>query len=232
MKEVNFNFSLTDFLAYLFPGAVTLVAITGILCLTPYKYLLYQMPWDNILTSLLLIALAYLVGVIISSLTSNSETEKILNEIHPPNFEKEIKEAFEINFKTTECEAKKWTSDHFFAARSLVRERMPACSAAFDRQSSLRQFRRNSIFPVRLLGIAGILTGLKGIWDNPGPLNGDHIFKLLCCFILILISVFGWPIINRFLRDSRLTNRKREVREVCTALLALSKSEKNKEISK
>lgn len=248
MKEVSFNFSLTDFLAYLFPGTVTLVAIAGFLSLTPFKELLFTIKTD-IFTGIILIALAYSIGVIISSLTinyeskfyefilklkrkkndSSNESAASLSRPQPEIFETEIINAFNNTFKikinngepgdktSGQDVAAKWTSDHFFAARSLVREKIPTCSMAIERQSSLRQMRRNSIIPVLLLGITGIIAAVQGLFfdDENKAQNKQFLY-----WLLLFIAVFGTPWTIYSLIKRMMRNRERETREVCTGLLA------------
>ena len=76
MKEDSFNFSLADFLAYLFPGTVALLAIAAMVRLSPFKELIIHMP-SNLVTGLLLIGPSYFTGVIVSSLTYNLEPRRV-----------------------------------------------------------------------------------------------------------------------------------------------------------
>lgn len=224
MKEDSFSFSLTDFLAYLFPGIIMLVAIAVLIRLSPYKYLLAEIP-SNIITGVFLIACAYFVGISISSLMGSLQKplDKFFDAYNPTseipltNFEDDVKKAF-INIFGDHGE---WSRSHLYLARTLIREKMPKCVSVIERQSSLRQIRRNIVLPVLFLGVIGIIAGIKMIVNAKQVGWGMSV---------ILISSFGAYVIARTLiKNGTHANRKREVREVCCGLVAynieLSRSE-------
>lgn len=106
MEFIN-AFSIMDFLAYLFPGILDTIGIFLLLQLTPLKSMFNQ-NLDNLGTWIFLILTSYIIGVIVSGITSifirnsNNSTEasdkakNIKNEMYidDVNLQKEIKRAF------------------------------------------------------------------------------------------------------------------------------------------
>lgn len=213
MKESWLDFSLTDFLAYFVPGTVTLVALGAIVRLSPFKNVLTRLPL-NLVAGLILIALSYFVGILVSSLTYNLDS-KLLKlcglrepraEIPLETFHDDVSMAFRDVFRIE----KAWSIDHFYLMRSLVQEKMPAAWREISRQEALRQLRRNSIIPVLLLGTLGVYAGGLAISDGFRPLGTS----------LILFAVTGvWMVVNKLVKAGLYSNRRRAARELCTALL-------------
>jgi hypothetical protein len=172
VKEYSPDLFFADFLAYLFPGTVTLIALAAAVSLSPFRRLLTGMS-ANVVTGFLLVALSYFAGTVISSLTYNLEArfrrhfklQDPRTEIPLDSFRIEIQVAFQEIFGV------EWgcSVDHFYLARSLIRERMPSSMRVIDRQSSLRQLRRNSIIPTVLLGVIGVWQEL---WQSATNSSG------------------------------------------------------------
>jgi hypothetical protein len=68
--DISKQFSFTDFLAYLFPGIVSVLGIYFLLLLSPAENLLGKVPLD-ITTGILFLVISYVVGVIFSGFSSN-----------------------------------------------------------------------------------------------------------------------------------------------------------------
>jgi len=213
VKEYSPDLSLADFLAYLFPGAVALIALGVVLELSPFKRLLTEMA-ANVLTGFLLIALSYFVGIVISSLTYNLEEplrkhyklQDPRSEIPLDSFHEEVRGAFQ------ETLGIEWNGsvDHFYLARSLIREKMPPSARVIDRQGALGQLRRNSIIPVVLLGIVGGYAGVLAVCNEQQWVWGSG---------LALFSVLGsWVVLAKLVQGLH-KNRRREARETYAALL-------------
>jgi len=219
MKETYANFSLTDFLAYLFPGIVMVLALAALLLLTPASQKLMCIPL-NLATGAVGITLAYFLGVIVSSFTYPLERllymvlrkRDPIESIQLPGFEKQVRSAFQ-QFVGVDTD---WSQYHFFVARSLLGELAPRAAAAAERQNSLRQLRRNSLVPVLFLAAAGVCWGLSvRSWNEADASYGMG---------LVVLSIVGWVFITYFLIAVGMhRNRSREVREICSALLVLQK---------
>jgi len=215
VKEDSFSFSLSDFLAYVFPGTLLLLAVTALLRLSPFKHLLTEVPL-NIVTGLMLAACAYVAGASLSSLMVSVERylDMIFKFSNPTNsiqlkgFEDEVQKAFDDIFGKHGV----WSANHFYIARALIREKMPYCAAVIDRQDSLRQIRRNSVLPILFLGLAGVGSGIKVCVEGTFYLWGVGI-------ILISLLSSCW-VVKSIIKNGMHSNRRREVREVCSSLLA------------
>src|SRR5215471_9255717 len=70
MKEEAFKFSLTDFLAYLFPGTITMLALGALLSLSPLRQFFVRIPL-NLVTGLVLVPIAYFFGIVNSSIEAS-----------------------------------------------------------------------------------------------------------------------------------------------------------------
>ncbi len=230
MKEISFNFSLTDFLAYFFPGII--LVFGGVVF---FKIIFFQPLTINVdvslTTGLILAASAYFVGTINASLTPIIE-KKInrffglsspLLTIQLDGFENDVQTAFDEIFGTRNF----WSMDHFFITRALIQENMPKCAESSNRQSALRQARLNSLIPVLFYGLIGVTQGAKFLW-----IYGFKDTMTFWGIGFILISIFGSYIVIRQLVIRLGENRKREVREVYAGLLSFyyqSKYEKKLE---
>lgn len=223
MQEDSFKFSLADFLGYLFPGVVALSAIAGLLFLSPFRQEVEKIPF-NLVTGLVLIPFAYFTGVIISSLTytfkdslyKHYQLTNPLDEIYPKECEERIraayKEVFKINDEVT------WSKSHFYVTRALIRENMPKCAAISDRQNSLWQIRRNGLIPIMLLGTTGLVAGAKIAILNYFYDRGVIVWwwGVILGFLSTLVA---GAILRNLIKTGMYNNQKREVREVCSALM-------------
>jgi hypothetical protein len=214
MKE-SFDFSLMDFLAYLFPGTMMILVIAAVIRISPFKYLLYQIPLSFVV-GVIMIACAYCVGVSISSAMASVEglflkyfrLSDPTARVELEGFESDVIDAFAKVFG----DRGSWSTNHFLLARTLVCEKMPRCAAVIERQASLRQLRRNIVIPVLCLGIVGTITGVKVFLTSP-----NH--RYWGAF-LIPVSLFSCYLIARgLIKNGMHSNRRREMREVCFGLL-------------
>ena len=225
MKEDSFKFSLADFLGYLFPGVIALSAIAGLLFLSPFRQELEKIPF-NLVTGLILIPFAYFTGVIISSLTYNFEDSLYehyeltnpLDEIHPKECEARVQAAYKEVFKLNSDEEITWSKSHFYVTRALVREQMPKCAAISDRQNSLWQIRRNGLLSIFLLGITGLVAGAKIAILNYFYGRGEFAWWWGMFLGLVSVLVAG-VILRNLIKTGMYNNRRREAREVCSALM-------------
>lgn len=222
MKD-SFDFSLMDFLAYLFPGTMMILVIALLIKISSLGQILYQIRL-NFVVGVILIASAYCVGVSISSAMASIENFLLkffrlsdpIETIPLRAFDEDVSKAFDNTFGNHGP----WSKDHFYLARTLVCERLPECAATLERQASLRQIRRNLVIPVFFLGIAGVVAGLRTIFTNPNRyfLGGG----------LIILSLAATYIVARALiKHGMHANRNREMREVCSGLLVYDHDFKN-----
>ncbi len=214
--DIGTKFSLEDFLAYLFPGIVGTLGLYVLLLLTPLSSLLTTLPLD-LATGVLLLALSYVIGVVLSGLAEIALEPKrqrmhlgwVRNKILIPGFEQEIISAFWTTFGKSEEGEAEWSSTHFFLCRSLVLEFMPGLAQTIQRQSSLRQLRMNLIPSITIWAIAGVMWGLRLIASVPA-----------WGYALAIGSAIAWLLIVGTIVNRMNSNERREVREVLTAFLA------------
>ncbi|HXQ36282.1 MAG TPA: hypothetical protein VN843_19880 [Anaerolineales bacterium] len=217
MKEYSFNFSITDFLAYLFPGSLMILAVAAFLRITPFKEVVYQLPL-NIVTGLLLVALAYFVGIAVSSVTGSLEksidrvfgSRDPVDQIQAIGIEGQVKEAFDELFGNLG----EWSANHFYISRLFIMEHMTNCARVIERYGSLRQMRRNSILPVMVWGLLGVGCGLKIILEH--SYQPTYVWGIGLVGFSILGSVV---LIRNLVKVGMYKNRAREIREVCCCLL-------------
>src|SRR5688572_26957624 len=120
MKD-SFDFSLMDFLAYLFPGTMMILVITVLIRISPFGHLLYQIPL-NLIVGVILIASAYCVGVTVSSATASIEGPLLryfhlsdpVEVIPLSKFDHDVNNAFAQAFGDHGA----WSRDHFYLARA------------------------------------------------------------------------------------------------------------------
>jgi hypothetical protein len=214
MKDF-FEFSLADFLAYMFPGTLMILAIALLLRMSPFKQLVYQIP-HNLVTGVILLSVAYCLGVAISSTMANFEGQLLkyfrlsdpIEVIPLKEFDNEVNNAFAQTFG----DHRVWSREHFYLARTLVCEKLPRCAATIERQASLRQIRRNMVMPVLFLGIEGTIAGLKILLSNVGQARWG------AC--MIALSLAGsYVVAAALVKNGMHANRTREMRDVCSGLL-------------
>lgn len=215
--EISDQFSLVDFLAYLFPGVVGALGLYLLLLLTPLGPSLISLPVDWT-TGVLLLALSYVLGVILSGfaeivvrfVAQRRSSVWVKETIPVPGFREEIESAFWATFGGAGEDASVWSVTHFHLCRSMVFEFMPGLAQWIQRQSSLRQLRMNLIPGVTLWLIGGVGWGIK-------VLSGGR--SVWGC-ALIVGSVVLWFLVVGAIVDRMERNEERETREVLTAFLA------------
>lgn len=222
MKD-SFDFSLMDFLAYLFPGTMMILVIAVFIRISPFRGLLDHISL-NLVVGIVLIASAYCVGVSISSAMVSIEAplRKYFHLSNPiervplRQFENDVINAFAQTFGDHGA----WSEDHFYLARTLVCEKLPRCAATIERQASLRQIRRNMVMPVLFLGIVGAIAGLQTLLTT-----SDRVYRGA---ILISMSLAGsYVVVRALVKNGMHANRNREMRDVCSGLLVYAQSLKN-----
>lgn len=215
--DISKQFSLTDFLAYFFPGLFSTLGLYLLVRLTPLSSSLNALPSD-LTSGLIFLALSYILGVIFSgfsmSLTEWMEKiqkhQDVWDTLQPEQFQEELLHAFRDVFNPGKENGIQWSREHFYLCRSLVIEKMPVVAQRAERQSSLRQIRRNLIFPILIWFIVGVAWGLNTI--NQG--KPDWGISLI--ILSALVSFFTlWATIARM-----YNNEKREVRRFLIAFLA------------
>lgn len=219
MTNLYNKFSLVDFLAYLLPGIYLLVVLAawipviyGDSQLTIMLQVIKDLPSAVlIIGSTGVLGIAYLLGCLSSSFIL--ELEPYLYDIADMTATKS-----RLSEKDAACERvsnileKKFgiegtdLDDAEYVGRSLVYEIAPACSQLIARQSSVRQLRRNCIFPTLFLAAAVFTLSGK-----------NHSWGLIALGVFLLV-------VARQLLISALSNRMSEIRETFTALVAMSKN--------
>lgn len=218
MKSLFERFTLMDFFGYLFPGIVALAGVLAGLQLTAWKS---TIQWIDLgLTeSLLALVFAYVFGVVLSGFSwplywaSNGLYLRWMNrrdpreEIHPVDFATDVQDVF-CKVLGIDLTQKPWTPQHFYLARSLVDRCMPRHAELAARQNALRVFRQYMLPPLVIWIIVGVMWGQQTLEQS----------RLAGWLMIIGSTVFG--LLGLALVTDRLwRNRRREVREVCLALL-------------
>jgi hypothetical protein len=230
-KNVLTQFSLTDFLAYLFPGTIGLAALIAlsqiiepaetIKIIDPASYVANNLPksvelFVTVITGLFGIAASYVLGIMFSSITFLLGIEKIINRLwkarnpyrngHLTSLHSEIDKVNEylLNLKSRPNEKDLDSGSLFYIYRGVVRAEDIKTTVFAERQSSLRQIRRNLILPLILWGIVLVLYY---------PYNNSFLYIALTLIILSIIGIVKG--INR--------NREFEVRDYCLGAWRLYK---------
>ncbi len=217
--DFSSKFSLVDFLAYLFPGFVSIIGILFALPLTLPEIAPFSLLNDLLVGLLLILSLSYVMGVVLSGFAeicvnyiAVQRNSKWVKETIPvPGFEKEIMVAFADVFRTSTQENEtEWSATCFHLCRSLVFENMPGSAQISQRQSSLRQLRMNLLPAATIWMIVGIAWG-RNYLINDLPVWG---------YGLIIGSSLFWLLIMLTMIDRMNRNERRETREILTAFLA------------
>lgn len=198
------QFSLADFLAYFFPGLFSFLGLYMLMILTPIST---RTPTSTV-GIITFIVLSYILGIILSGfsdLVTFQKNRASRDKIPIKDFEDEICKACSEIFNVN----KKWTTPHFYMCRSLVLEKMPHISQKIERQSSLRQLRRNLLFPILIWIGTGMVYGISFL------INGQRPWGIATCIFSIVIG----SLVFKAMRDRMLKNEEREVRETLTAFL-------------
>jgi hypothetical protein len=217
--DLSKQFSLTDFLAYFFPGLFATIGIYLLLLLTPVQATLVSISAD-LITGAIFLALSYIMGVILSGFSMTmvdwiSRAQKHKNPrgslLPVEQFQDEVRDAFKDVFGIEKAENKpQWSKMHFYLCRSLILDRIPAVAQRAERQSSLRQLRGNLILPILIWVVDGIGWGIWSI--NNG---------ILAWGISLVISSVIIGFISLKVTITRMYNNEgREIREVLTGFLA------------
>lgn len=236
-------FSIADFLAYLFPGVLSLSGIYAILLLTPFRSNI-SLPQDAG-SSLIFLIFSCVTGVLVSTFVeiiyreiSNSKRRK-LNKGNIQLHDEELKNAVVVAFnkmffsqntnssmgkrKSKNIASSDWNEDYYYVCRSLVTELMPRAGASGLREGAYRQLRMNLIGSIMIWELAGILWGVimlfqpDFIFENFGNnISIDHYWWI---GLIVFSVLFGSLLINTFqkLMDK---HEQREVREILTSFLA------------
>jgi hypothetical protein len=184
--------------------------------LTPLNSALAAVPQD-LTTSILFLALSYILGVILSGFS-----ELVLREwkirrkgglkelIRLPGFEAEVIRAFKSVFPVENVGKTGWSVTHYYVCRSLVFEYMPKAAQVIERQSSPRQLRMNMVPSILIWLCVGVAWGIWSIVNN----------VLMWGVVLIITSVALSLTIITTIVNRMNNNEEREVRETLTAFLA------------
>jgi uncharacterized membrane protein len=216
--DISKQFSLTDFLAYFFPGLFATAGIYLALLLTPFQtYLLTS--FSNVTVGLIFLALSYVVGILFSGISLNivewvERVQKHKNSrgiITVDKFQDDIVKAFKDVFNVSKDSNKpQWSNAHFYLCRALVLEKMPTVGQRIERQSSIRQLRGNLVFPILIWMVIGIGWGIYLLQ-----------IKINEWGIALIASSFIIGVLFLRITFSRMHNNEdREVREVLTGFLA------------
>jgi hypothetical protein len=206
------RFSIEDFLAYLFPGAIGTMGLYLLLLLTPLHDSLISLKVD-IIIGILLFIWSYSLGLILTGLGQPIAT--FLNkQIHLDNpiesiplgeLNQEILKAYKVIFKIDGAPGN-WSKDQFYLCRTLVAEFMPNAIQVIRRHNSLVRFRGSMSLVGLIWFFPAIVWGIQNIgsqWGIP----------------LIILSIILEALLLFILAHSVNSSRKREVRETYTALL-------------
>jgi uncharacterized membrane protein YfcA len=207
--DISSRFSLTDFLAYLFPGVFTATGFYFLLRLTPLEASLANFQTD-LNTGILFLVISFILGVIVSGIAEIlTKSIRHKNDAQLPliGLEKDVKRAFKSVFGGKENF--EWTRTHFYLCRSIITQYMPNEIQGIQRQSSLRQLRMNLLPSIVIWIFAGLGWGwriFKSFSENWGI--------LLIATSIILGTATFMITINRM-----KNNDEREIRETLVAFL-------------
>lgn len=204
------QFAIGDILSYVLPGSILLFAIQLEGTLSGNWDFAKLLNGNAATASLLWASFSFIFGILSSSLMPF--VDKIVFEIHPDprksihlgRFEGTVLNVFNkiLGYHGD------WSTQHFYMARALVREKAPQSAIESQRQGSLRQFRRNSLFPILFLLL------VSGKW-----LFKKYSYASIPPYIFTLFSIY---ILFNLIKSGIIDNRKREVNEVCAGLVSIS----------
>jgi len=215
--DISKQFSFTDFLAYLFPGIMSVFGIYFLLMLSPAHNLLSKISLD-ITTGVLFLVISYVIGVIFSGFSSNlvklieklQKYKDVRKTIPFDDFRDDVLKAFQDIFGHTAESKSNWSRTHYYLCRSLVSEKMPTIGSRADRQSNFALFRRNLVSPIFVWLITGIAWGISFISSYSLE------WGTLLIIATILVSFFSIKTTVDRLHDGE----SRETREVLLGFLA------------
>jgi hypothetical protein len=217
--DINKQFSLTDFLAYFFPGLFTTTGLYLFLLLTPLRPSLSD-SFSSITAGLVFVAISYVIGILFSGISLNIVERVEKRQKHKDSrasillegFDDDVLRAFSDIFEMNkDVKNIRWSKEHFYICRTLVLENMPTVAQRVERQSSLRQLRGNLILPIIVWMLVGIGWGISLVQFVSSPGWG---------FTLIVSSLIIGALFLRVTFSRMHNNEDREVREVLTGFLA------------
>ncbi|MCI0555311.1 MAG: hypothetical protein L0287_30560 [Anaerolineae bacterium] len=207
--DISSRFSLTDFLAYLFPGVFAATGLYFLLLLTPLRTAMTNFPTD-LNTGVLFLVFSFIIGVLVAGIAeifTHRLRHKDDDRLPLIGFEKDVRRAFKDMFGGKEDF--EWTRTHFYLCRSMVIQYMPNELQTIQRQSSLRQLRMNMLPSIVILIFAGIGWGWQ-VYNNGTTLWGI----VLIVTSIVLGATMFMTIVNRM-----QNNDEREIRETLAAFL-------------
>jgi len=136
------------------------------------------------------------------------DLEDARGQISPAEFQVEVIRVFNEILGPYKVSATTWSSKHFFLVRSLIDQWMPEHSTLAKRQNTLRMFRQYMLSPVFIWVFFGVAWGAGYMTTSPW-----------WGFIGILGSIIVGGRIAYLLVVRAIRNERREVREICLALL-------------
>ena len=195
--DISKQFSLTDFLAYFFPGAFATAGIYCLTQLTPAKIFITISALD-ITTGISFLIASYIIGVILSSFSFSivKLVEKFTRYKNPQItlpldlFPNEILKAFRDVFGIEKEVNFTWTKNHYRLCRSLVVAKIPILAPRIARLDDMALFRRNLIFPLLIWAAVGIGWGIVNF--NSGVRDWAIIaiiFSLLFSLLVIKLTI-------------------------------------------
>lgn len=215
--DLSKQFSFTDFLAYLFPGAFAIVGLYVLLLLSPAKQYVGNIPLD-ITTGLIFLVFSYIIGVILSGFSGAavSRIEKITkyqdgHGIIPSDlFPDDVIDGFKDVMGIPKDKELKWTQGHYRVCLMMVEEKMPTITQRVERQRIISLFRRNLISPLIVWEITGISWGVSTIT------RGQMWWGII--IIVFSLAIFGASIkatIDRMHHGAKI-----EIRETISGFIA------------
>lgn len=192
--DISKQFSLADFLAYFFPGAFAILGIYLLFLLSPVQSTINNYSLD-FTSSIVLIILSYIAGVILSSFSSGvvKKIEKVTkyknyHEVLPDElFPREVIKRYKAMMNIGKGEEIHWTRNHFRICRSFVIHTMPALAPKIERHADLGLFRRNLVVPLIIWAFTGIYWGVSII------LQGFIVWGII---VIIFSAMFSWLTIS------------------------------------
>jgi hypothetical protein len=219
MRDFMARFRFGDFAAYFLPGLVMLCAILSALTLTIYDSAVRGALQNvTIGEGLLLACGAYVLGAFLSGssrwafphLYRISRPDKYCDRrtiVFPPALRQCVLAVTKTIFGD-DIDSATWSEDHFYLIRSVVNEKLPHAAADASRQNDLMRLRENMVVP--LITLWAVSLGFA--WSE-----GRH--DRMAGLAVAVTSTLAFFVAARWLVGRASDNRRREVREVCTAFV-------------
>ena len=222
MTELTGRFALSDFLAYLFPGAAGIGGIYFALRLTWPGNVPLPAKIDLGESALVFVA-AYLFGMVLSTLSYPlmSAAAWLLGrfvaqpdpraEIIPTITESRVRETVASHLGRRVDELGNWSKELFYVARAIVTERSAVHASLAARQNALYKLKQNSLIPLAAWSYAA------GVWAY----RDLHLpFPLATVLTIVMFVAVTGQVVNRANR-----NREREAREIYVGIAAIEKGD-------